>query len=74
MRKNGKPTRLTRLRQVPRFCGQAVPLHARSRQGAAASQGVRRLPVTLLIRADELCIGEHVALHRSLDLQFRRIS
>jgi hypothetical protein len=26
------------------------------------------LPVTLLIRADEFCIGQHVALHCSLDL------
>jgi hypothetical protein len=29
------------------------------------------LPVTLLIRADEFCIGQHVALHCSLDLRFR---
>jgi hypothetical protein len=31
------------------------------------------LPVTLLIRADELCIGQYVAPHRSLDLRFRRV-
>jgi len=31
-----------------------------------------RLPVTLLIGADELCIGQYVAVHRSLDLRFRR--
>ena len=30
------------------------------------------LPVTFLVRADELCIGQHVALHCSLDLRFRR--
>ena len=34
--------------------------------------GVPRLPVTLLIRADELCIGQYVALHCLLDLRFRR--
>ena len=33
-----------------------------------------RLPVTLLIRADEFCIGQHVTLHCSLDLRFRRAS
>ena len=32
------------------------------------------LPVTFLVRADELCIGQHVALHCSLDLRFRRAS
>ncbi|HSS76676.1 MAG TPA: hypothetical protein VLV54_07995 [Thermoanaerobaculia bacterium] len=32
------------------------------------------LPVTFLVRADELCIGQHVALNCSLDLQFRRAS
>jgi hypothetical protein len=32
------------------------------------------LPVTLLICADELCIGQYVALHCSLDLRFRRVS
>jgi hypothetical protein len=32
------------------------------------------LPVTLLIRADEFCIGQHVTLHCSLDLRFRRAS
>lgn len=26
------------------------------------------LPVTFLVRADELCVGQHMALHRSLDL------
>ena len=26
------------------------------------------LLVTFLVRADELCIGQHVALHRTLDL------
>jgi hypothetical protein len=35
---------------------------------------VRRLPVTLLICADELRIGQYVALHCSLDLRFRRVS
>jgi hypothetical protein len=30
------------------------------------------LGVTLLIRADEICIRQHVALHCSLDLRFRR--
>ena len=34
----------------------------------------RRLPITLLIRANELRIGQHVALHCSLDLRFRRAS
>jgi hypothetical protein len=37
-------------------------------------RAVRRLPVTLLICADELCIGEYVTLHCSLDLRFRRIA
>ena len=32
------------------------------------------LPFTFLVRADELCIGQHVALHCSLDLRFRRVS
>ena len=32
------------------------------------------LPVTLLICADEFCIGQHVAIHGSLDLRFRRAS
>src|SRR5262249_277036 len=32
------------------------------------------LPVTLLIRADKLCIGQDVAPHCSLDLRFRRVS
>ena len=32
------------------------------------------LPVTFLVRADELCTGQHVALHCSLDLRFRRAS
>ena len=32
------------------------------------------LPVTFLVRADEPCIGQHVALHCSLDLRFRRAS
>jgi len=36
--------------------------------------GVRRLPVTLLIGADEFCICQYVALHCSLDLRFRRVS
>ena len=35
---------------------------------------VWRLPITLLIRADELRIGQHVALHSLLDLRFRRAS
>src|SRR5262249_58315683 len=35
---------------------------------------VRRLPVTLLIGADQLCICQYVALHCSLDLRFRRVS
>src|ERR1700694_1863964 len=30
------------------------------------------LPVTLLIRADELCIGQHMPFHRLLDLGFGR--
>ncbi len=30
--------------------------------------------VTLLISADELCIGHHMTLHSSLDLRFRRPS
>jgi hypothetical protein len=34
--------------------------------------GVPWLPVTLLIRADELCIGQYVPPHCSLDLRFRR--
>jgi hypothetical protein len=34
--------------------------------------GVSLLSVTLLIRADELCISKYVAPHCSLDLQFRR--
>ena len=34
--------------------------------------GISWLPVTLLIRADELCTGQYVALHCSLDLRFRR--
>src|SRR5262249_34877432 len=33
-----------------------------------------RLPITLLIRAHQLCIGQHVALHCSLDLRFCRAS
>jgi len=32
------------------------------------------LPVTLLIRADKLCIGQDVTPHYSLDLRFRRVS
>src|SRR5215469_3885232 len=36
--------------------------------------GVLWLPVTLLIRADELCIGQYVPPHCSLDLRFRRAS
>jgi hypothetical protein len=32
------------------------------------------LPVTILICADELCIGEYMAPHCSLDLRFRRAS
>ena len=32
------------------------------------------LPVTLLICSDEFCIGQHVAMHGSLDLRFRRAS
>ena len=36
--------------------------------------GVPWLPVTLLIRANEFCIGQYVALHRPLDLRFRRAS
>ena len=32
------------------------------------------LPVTLLIRPDQFCIGQHVALHGSLDLRSRRTS
>ena len=31
-----------------------------------------RLPVTLLIRADEFCFSQHAAMHCSLDLRFRR--
>lgn len=31
------------------------------------------LPVTLLIRADKLCIGQHMAFHRLLDLGFGRL-
>jgi hypothetical protein len=34
----------------------------------------RRLPVTLLIRADEFYIGQYVAPHCSLNLRFRRVS
>src|ERR1700732_3399415 len=30
------------------------------------------LPATLLIRADELCIGQHMPFHRLLDLGFGR--
>ena len=26
------------------------------------------LPITFLVRADELCVGQHMALHRPLDL------
>ena len=33
-----------------------------------------RLPITLLVRADQFCIGQHVALHCSLDLRFCRAS
>jgi hypothetical protein len=36
--------------------------------------GVPWLLVTLLIVANELCIGQHVAPHCSLDLRFRRAS
>ena len=31
------------------------------------------LPITLLIGADKLCIGQYVALHCSLDLRFGRV-
>src|SRR5262249_44987328 len=34
---------------------------------------MKKLPVTLLKCADELCIGQYVALHCSLDLRFRRV-
>jgi hypothetical protein len=40
----------------------------------AAVRWIKRLPVTLLIRADEFCIGQYVALHCSLDLRFCRVS
>ena len=30
------------------------------------------LPITLLIRADELGVGQHMTFHRLLDLGFRR--
>src|SRR5262249_36303784 len=40
----------------------------------SSASDVPWLPVTLLIRADKLCIGQDVAPHCSLDLRFRRVS
>jgi hypothetical protein len=49
--------------------------HAINRFLPARSNSSRTwLPVTLLIRADELCIGKYVAPHCSLDLRFCRAS
>jgi hypothetical protein len=49
--------------------------HAINRFLRARSNSSRTwLPVTLLIRADELCIGKYVAPHCSLDLRFCRAS
>ena len=47
------------------------------RGGLSRVKGHARVPwlsVALLIRADEFCIGQHVTLHYSLDLRFRRAS
>jgi hypothetical protein len=44
------------------------------RSSLARRLGVPWLAVTLLIRADELCISQYVPPHCSLDLRFRRAS
>ena len=46
-------------------------MRTRRRVVSAKADNYARVPwltVTLLIRADELCIGQHVALHCSLNL------
>jgi hypothetical protein len=51
---------------------RALPVRQRDQPMFCMVMPARLLPVALLIRADELCVGQHVALHCSLDLRFRR--
>ncbi len=51
------------------------PLHSLRRPGSSSDIAANAmLPVTLLICADEFCVSQHMALHSSLDLRFRRTS
>src|SRR6516225_10828663 len=62
----GKPNRNRFGRSLPRGTSPWLTL--------GGGPSVTGLPITLLKRADELCIGQYVALHCSLDLRFRRVS
>jgi hypothetical protein len=65
---NGDDRRLRELRPAGRNVTADNTPQQRVRQYCSCS----RLPVTLLIRADEFRISQHVVLHCSLDLRFHR--
>src|SRR5215472_4571489 len=58
----GKPNRNRFGRSLPRRTSPWLTLRG--------GTSVAWLPITLLKRADELCIGQYVTLHCSLDLRF----
>src|SRR6516162_1826258 len=62
----GKPNRNRFGRSLPRRTSPWLTLRC--------GPSVTGLPITLLKRADELCIGQYVALHCSFYLRFRRVS